>query len=421
MGLSSAVENVEHLTGKVMFVISKSCSIRMCEVVSNLTDKEGNPLLTIEKVQEVLERKSHIVESYAYVIHDKDTYSTNDEKQNPEHKAGTLKVPHVHILLRFSMPQKINSVASWFGLAPQFVAKLVGGWKPAVNYLTHANAPAKYQYDVDDVVANFDVQAAMVDKYQALEDVLKKIWSGEIREYNKTTQISYLMLIENAREIETAFKFRADYLQATQQERKTEVVYITGPAGCGKSTLARKIANEQGLAYFVSSGSNDIMDGYMQQPCFIVDDVRPSSMGLSDFLKLLDNHNASLVKSRYKNKYLNCELIIITTVLPIEEFYHNVFESENEPITQLKRRCQTLIVMNFDTIQISRWDSARMEYSEPELYKNTIIDEYKADPKTREQIVEEIHGLIPFLEPVEPEPKRIQGEFSDMSDQDLPF
>jgi len=268
------------------------------------------------------------------MVHDKDVYTLEDEKRNPEHKAGELKAPHVHILLRFhaNVPQKINSVAGWFGLAPQFVEKIKGRWCDAVQYLIHANAPGKYQYDAADITANFDINSAMVDKRQALEDVLQKICDGEIREYNQTLEIDHMMLIKKSKEIKEAFAVRAEHLQATQHERNTEVIYIAGPSGCGKTTFAKNIANKQGKAYFVSSGSNDIMDGYKQQPVFIIDDARPSSMGLSDFLKLLDNNTPSTIKSRYRNKYLNCELIIITSVLEMETFYHHVFESENEPV-----------------------------------------------------------------------------------------
>ena len=81
-----------------------------------------------------------------------------------------------------------------------------------------------------------------------------------------------------------------------------ECIYITGSSGSGKTTLARKIAESHGLAYFISSGSNDIMDGYGQEPCLIVDDIRPSVLGLSDLLKMLDPHTACSVGSRYKTK-----------------------------------------------------------------------------------------------------------------------
>ncbi len=42
------------------------------------------------------------------------------------------------------------------------------------------------------------------------------------------------------------------------------------------------------------------------------------SMGLSDLLKILAPHTASFVKSRYKNTYLNCKLVLLTVVLDMD-------------------------------------------------------------------------------------------------------
>lgn len=172
----------------------------------------------------------------------------------------------------------------------------------------------------------------------------------------------------------------------------------------GKTTLAKKIAESKGYSYFVSSGSNDVMDGYGQEDCLILDDVRPSCMGLSDLLKMLDPYTASSVKSRYRNKYLNCRLIILTTVLNIDEFYSNVFAEQKEPVTQLKRRCRTYIKMYRDIILVSVWDDKTMSYVNPVAYKNTVLNEYMPKKKKDKQnIREHVQELMPFLELLENE------------------
>lgn len=130
---------------------------------------------------------------------------------------------------------------------------------------------------------------------------------------------------------------------------------------------------------------------------FVIDDARPSSMGLSDFLKLLDNNTPSSVKSRYKNKYLNCDLIIITTVLSINSFYRNVFESEKEPIDQLKRRCRILVEMNRFYIKVYRWDSFFMKYRKPVYFDNDLLEEYIPTTKSKKEIKEEVCEMFPFL------------------------
>ena len=119
--------------------------------------------------------------------------------------------------------------------------------------------------------------------------------------------------------IDNAFKYRTDIMKGVK--RNMECVYITG-----KSTYAKMMCEDKGYSVFVSSGSNDVLDGYTGQDCIILDDLRPSCMGLSDLLKMLDNNTASTVKSRYKNKVLECKLIIVTSVLKIDEFLIYFFE-----------------------------------------------------------------------------------------------
>ena len=201
--------------------------------------------------------------------------------------------------------------------------------------------------------------------------------------------------------IENAFHVRTKKLLATQQERNTEVIFISGGSGVGKTTLAKTIAQQKGLPYYVSSGSNDLLDGYQGQQCLIVDDVRPDAMGISDFLKLLDNNTATSVKSRYRNKYVNCDLIILTSVLSIDDFYENTPNHEKEPVTQLKRRCQTYIQMDSLSIRVSVWNKLLMQYSKPIVYENDVLSDFVLEEVKKQgdgfQIITE---YLPFLNPI---------------------
>lgn len=44
-------------------------------------------------------------------------------------------------------------------------------------------------------------------------------------------------MVRHAKEIKEAFKTYSDHLQATRNERSTEVIFITGQSGSGKTTL----------------------------------------------------------------------------------------------------------------------------------------------------------------------------------------
>ena len=91
--------------------------------------------------------------------------------------------------------------------------------------------------------------------------------------------------------------------------------------------------------------------------------------------------------------------MILTTVLNIDEFYKNVFAEQDEPVTQLKRRCQTYIRIYPDIILVSVWDDKTMNYVNPVSYKNSILDEYiPAKKKDKRDIREHVQNLMPFLE-----------------------
>lgn len=391
-------------------------SVRACEIVSRLNNDDGEVLFDMDKLSEILKTKSHVINNYAYIIHDKDLYTKADESRNPKHKAGEFKPAHIHLVLKFerSQPQKTKYICKWFNLAENFVSKINGSFEDAVLYLAHINVPDKAQYDVKNITANFDVQSviANADSKDKLSSIVDRILSGEIREYNKTTEIDTKLLVypDSLRVIENAFKVRAEYLQNTQSERKTTCIYICGQAGAGKTTLAKKIADTHNMDYFVSSGSNDVLDGYCQQPCLILDDIRPSALGLSDLLKLLDPHTACSIKSRYKNKYVNCSLIILTSVLKIDEFYHNVFEHEDEPINQLKRRCKFYIKMDYDFIKIREWNDFSMEYGKERVYINDILLPFLLNNNSIDNN-NTIEDVFPFLSGNELEPNSKSKEF----------
>lgn len=391
-------------------------SVRACEIVSRLNNDDGEVLFDMDKLSEILKAKSHVINNYAYIIHDKDLYTKADESRNPKHKAGEFKPAHIHLVLKFerSQPQKTKYICKWFNLAENFVSKINGTFDDAILYLAHLNAPDKAQYDVKDITANFDIQEAVdnANSKDKLGDIIDRILTGEIREYNKTTKIDTRLLVypDSLRLIENAFKVRAEYLLSTQSERNTTCIYICGQAGAGKTTLAKKIADTHNMDYFVSSGSNDVLDGYCQQPCLILDDIRPSALGLSDLLKLLDPHTACSIKSRYKNKYVNCSLIILTSVLKIDEFYHNVFEHEDEPINQLKRRCKFYIKMDYDFIKIREWNDFSMEYGKERVYINDILLPFLLNNNSIDNN-NTIEDVFPFLSGNELEPNSKSKEF----------
>lgn len=381
-------------------------SVRHCEVVTLLNHPDdGHEIITLEALDDVLSKRK-CIDKYAYIIHDRDVYTDTDEQSNSAHKAGTLKPEHLHLIMHFksNQPQKLECIGSWFGLASNFVSKIFGTWEDACAYLIHLNASDKYQYAPDNVISNFDYED-FLNSYRnktKIDEVIRQILAGKILAYNYTSLVDQTLLVKYHTMIEHAFAVRNKHLMLTSPERNMDVIFISGTPGCGKTTLAKKIAREQNLAFYVTSNKKNPLDEYEQQPCIIADELRPDVMAASDLLKFLDNDTASAAGARYRNKYVNCNLIIVTSPMTMNSFFSNLLDNDREPLLQLQRRCQTYIQMTYEEISVSIWDQALHEYTHAFVYKNDVLDNLVADtPKTDADIEERVSKFMPFLQRIE--------------------
>lgn len=369
--------------------MAKTVKLRMCEVCQQLAH-----ITDFDKFLEAV-KNCKAVEKYAYIIHDKD----KDEK-------GQLKEEHIHIMVKFAYSYDINSFAKQLGIKAQYIQKIQSrNFEDGLLYLTHANSTEKYQYSTDAVTANFDYQSVCknfqqkkeaVEKCTSEKELIKQycddIIEGKIKRYNYFQLIDKDLCVRYHSRFENAFKVRDDILRT--QERSLEVIYMTGESGTGKTTLAKRIAKQKGYSYFVSSASNDVLDSYAGQDCLILDDLRPSCLSLSDLLKLLDNNTSSTAKSRYYNKILECKLIIITTVINIEEFFKNVFQEQEEPLIQLKRRCSTYFEVHKRNIRVSMYDSTKQDYVYVETIQNPIMTLYPSAPLSGRTAEEKLKDFL---------------------------
>lgn len=345
------------------------------------------------------------IRDWAYILHDKDD-----------------KKAHIHLVLRLKDSNNSTYVAKWFNVSENAIEKCKGRWSDMLKYLTHENVPEKYQYSNDEVKSNFDWigekdKGSSGDK--RLQEIVSMIESEEIRQYNIHEKVTMLEYTKYKRVIDTCFEYRAKKLKG--MNREMECVYIQGESGSGKTTYAKELAKQHNYKAFISSGSNDVLDGYEGEECIILDDLRPSCMGLSDLLKMLDNNTASTVKSRYRNKVLECRMIIITTVLPLEEFFRNVFENENEPVVQFKRRCQTMLKMDKEVIHYYAYSRSSRDYVYLGEQPNTIYLQYhKVDSKDEamEKLKKVLGGMCQITETI----KDNLEDFMTLDDQqELPF
>lgn len=275
---------------------------------------------------------------YGFILHDKDV---NDN--------GELKQPHFHIWVRYKKNTCLTTVASHFGLERQYVERCRRE-NNCVGYLVHINAENKFQYDISEIVSNLSESELknILDRVKANQQDSKadnpftfyrdKIQSGEITEYNFHSFISMKDYDIYKKRINNCFEY-LKLKNGMGANRNMNVMYVYGDSGTGKTTFAKQLCRKMGFGEpYISSSDNDLLDGYLGQPCIILDDLRAEDVKFSNFLKLCDNNTSSSFRSRYFNKSLsNCRLLIITTLHSPDLFFKD-FNTRFEQKFQFDRR-----------------------------------------------------------------------------------
>lgn len=325
----------------------KRITMRRCEIVCDV-DK-----INVD-IQQVCAKYSTI-KQWAYINHDKD-----DTR------------PHYHIMLFFDYPVDIEEIARWFDIAPNFICRIKGSRTDALSYLIHRNESHlwKYQYNPDEVHANFDwlteIEAARV--------------IGDFTSYSYARQIKFIESIKDTKRraqasslLERLWRQHCKFLSLTSH-RDLQVVFIEGAAGTGKTYYAQKFCKAAGRDYFVSGASNDIFDGYAGQAAVILDDLRDENFRrLEELLKILDNNTGSTVRSRYFNVTLCCDLIIITSVVPLREWYCEYKECKFDNLQQLYRRISNYLIITKEEIRIySELDSCGRPIGTATIFQNEV-------------------------------------------------
>lgn len=354
---------------------------KTCEIIQQLE------YMSAEDVESGLDHNA--IKDYAYILHDKDV---NDD--------GSPKAAHWHIYIRFKDSTPTDSICKWFGITSNYIGRIQGRFADALAYATHRNVPDKYQYLDEEVKSNFDfvkerdtARSREADR-QRKQEIVDLITAGIIREFNYTDYITPQEYDKFKKTIDNAFNYRRDKLEGS--ERNMKVIYLYGEAGTGKTTWAKELAQQNEYSYYISSGSNDLLDNYKGQDCLILDDIRPNYIDVSDLLKLLDNHTNSTVRSRYKNKMLECKLVIITTSVSMETFFRNLIGDSRESLQQLRRRCEMYIKMTALTMSVQLWQSESNKYMYVGTYDNPVANKYLKHDRTIEEAREYVDNMILF-------------------------
>lgn len=324
------------------------------------------------KLEKELCNEQGYITFYSNIIHDKDVYTkgVDDPTKIPVGKKfGDLKALHSHIGFVWITPTTFSAVAKKFGVPENAVERIKApSFSSYQAYQIHRNAPLKHQYPVTDVDTNVKGFAEEVNKRMIIKDMrslsadylyyLHEVNEGNIRPEDIGGKLPLDMYAQKSNVFDKAFMevaTKESKLINKKGEVERNILFVTGASGSGKSYYAKGIARKRGLEYFVSSASDDILDGYRLEPCILLDDARGSNFKYEQFLKLTDPHTISKFHSRFSDKLPMAKLFIITSVQSLDEFIDSipVPKGKEEDPTQVKRRINAIYTVHKDTVDIA--------------------------------------------------------------------
>ena len=304
----------------------------------------GEVLMTEAQIEEGLDHKT--IGDWAWICHDKDTWSEADEIADPNHKQGETKPPHYHIAI--SLPKnnvEVSVIARWFGVPMQFVevARGRGAFLDCVEYLVHENAKGeaegKYHYNDPEVHSSCDWRKMIEDrrmsraKYGGDYDT-KTLLRMQVKEGKLTLrQLSDKYPVNYINDLTKLQQLRFDYLKKKPMPKKRRNFYIYGAGGVGKDVasyilahaLFPDIENTDDLYFYVGADDATFM-GYDGQPVIIWSDFRSSEIWKAcgtrgNIFAVFDPHpKAKAQNVKYSSMMLTNEVNIVNSVQPFPDF-----------------------------------------------------------------------------------------------------
>ncbi|MBD5155659.1 MAG: hypothetical protein HDT15_11550 [Oscillibacter sp.] len=368
------------------------------------------PAGNVDNLVNLIDTRLHPKE-YALIVHDQ------DEGEEP----------HVHCMFSFQNGRSLANVAKLLGDKPQYIEK----WNDKPNngfaYLIHATAKAqsegKYQYDPSAVKANFDYVKRMAEirteiataksehhGNKKIHELLNLLYVGAITQKEVEQQLTGVEYAQHHKKIEDVWAKRlqnmADAWRAEKKAQNGEIttIWLYGPAGTGKTSLAKENMQKSGEEYYISGSSRDIFQGYSGEHKMILDELRPESMPYQDLLRITDPHgieNGTIAPSRYYDKALACDLIIVTSPYNPKEFYTRIFGESwrnTDKFDQLERRIALTVKMTEAYICKMEYDKSKGTYEEvlgtqrPNTYSTQNRPKV---PKATEDIYGTLFGDVP--------------------------
>lgn len=331
----------------------------------------GEKLVDIEEIKYALERYKTLGR-WAWVIHDKDVYSQEEEddhlhrlkmqykKTDGEHSeeglqafieknryvfCGRPKHPHIHIVINSKTSIDANLVSKWLGIPLNFIdfPKGKGAFLDCVEYLTHETekeqGKGKFYYSDSDIHSNFDFRMELLERVEKKQrygqDVDQKTamfydvrYNGKtLRECIAEDKVLYLDIFEKLK------RLRLEYISSLKPPATRINYYIEGQGGIGKGLICRAIARslfpdmiDDEDIFFEVGAKGAAFEGYDGQPVIIWNDRRAFDLleelnGRGNVFNVFDTHPTKQ-KQNIKYGSINlCNVVnIVNSVQPFNEF-----------------------------------------------------------------------------------------------------
>lgn len=329
------------------------------------------PTETIDNL--IIEVEKTNPKKYALIIHDKD-----------KNEQGEPVEEHVHLMISYENARSLKNIAKKLKDKPQSIEIWKGKAENGYSYLIHATKDSinKYQYSPSEVRANFNYQEEIrritekVEKSRQLKNsalLLDALYKGEITKEELEKTLTGSQYGKMKRQIEDVwskhlqFKAKEWREEMKKSGKQIEVVWISGKSGTGKTSLAKAYAEKSNRPYFITGSSRDIFQNYSGEHTMIIDEFRVNMIQYPDLLRILDPFGSQVMApSRYNDKVLSCDLIIITSPYSPVTFYKKLFDGDSsifiDSLEQLLRRITLTIEMDDSDIKAVEYDRKVSSY-----------------------------------------------------------
>lgn len=421
--------------------------------IFNITQYEENPItgeslnFNEDNIKLCISHKT--IKQYAYIRHDKDTYTIDDKKNGYE--VGKSKPAHWHIVLKTDAAIEIDTIAKWLNIPSQYVdvPHGRGAFLDCVQYLTHESSKeqskGKHLYSDDEIKSNFDFREAL-DKRE--ESKLKNN-DLDIREQMRFDVLYEGKTLQQCRKEDSSNylndcfmleKYRHKYLTEHAEMPPLRInFYIDGKGGIGKNTASKLIAKvlypDLEKPYFEVGASGVSFQHYDGEPVIIWNDKRASNFitefGRAGTFDLLDLHPTDSVQNvKYGSTRLINQINIINGVESFNDFldglsgeYKDKFGTfhKAEDKSQSYRRLPIILCLretDFDCLLNKGVVNGTREFTQYLAYKNIVGSFSKVAQKLEgeAQIVVAQNMLEPAVDGVKKIKDKETQKISDVND-----